>query len=488
MIDINLSGSVLTKRVLSISAAILVAVNMVATPAYAQPVPEKLISATPTDSTYTLEQQSVSLMRRGKRLENAITSLFEAVRREPTNCQHTILLACAQAERAHTLADAIYPIRLAASRSAERKANLEEWEKIRQDRNNPFYNTPKPTFTLDSSDYPRTSDDDKPTALTAEQAKLRVRELSESSLSLLEKAAQLSAGASPKEQAENAFLSGWIALVLWHGPRRIVPESWPKQKEKPEEQEGPKRVFAYLEKAVDLAPENTDYALGLADACLIASVDQSNPSRPPTRFDKELFERGKAALTKAAKRRPNDGALWFYIASLEGVGAGDEGKGLGLWPRTPENLAALRRATTTFPSNALVWYTLAAAQSSLKDDVGALESIVRGNDATSLKPVRYETSAPTLMSWVFRDITIQYPMQPVLLLLSLGRTGDEGKRKGNNDTVLRTAQTALQMSKQYETALNEPDLTDADKSMFRVNSMVFKNFASGFPKLPPSSP
>ncbi|MES2459321.1 MAG: hypothetical protein V4671_01970 [Armatimonadota bacterium] len=175
------------------------------------------------------EAQSVSLMSRGRRLKAAATDLAAMVRREPLNPRYAVLLACALAERAYVLAEAVAEIREAAASAAFHQRRLTYSEASQQDPENPLFGKPKPEILLQTNLVPRTRDDNKPLTMTEAAACTRIQELSESALRLLTNAAHLSGKEDLQVQAENAFLSGWTTLVLWHLPRKIVPQSWPEK-------------------------------------------------------------------------------------------------------------------------------------------------------------------------------------------------------------------------------------------------------------------
>lgn len=452
----------------SLSVTALAAGNIFCAPVCAQVGTENTLVGM---STAQLEQQSLSLMRRGKRLDTAIGNLTEAVRREPKNAQYALLLACAQAGRAYVLAEAMAESHRTAARIASQKDFVTRWDVAQQDPKNPLYGKPKPEFPVESGSTPRTRDDNKPLILTEDAARAQIRELSESSLSLLKKATTLSTRTDPTVQAESAAISGWTALVLWHLPRKIVPDCWPKKDGKPE---GPERIIGYLEQAVTLQPENQSYRLGLADACQMAAVDQGTPFGPPTRFDKALYERGRTLLKEAANRRPNDGALWYRLACMEGQG---ETLVYGLNPRSSENIEVLRKASVTLSSNALVWYTLSAAHASVQDSERMMTALARGNSSTRLLPIRYKYAAPTLTAWIFGGISCRYPMLDNLIAIGLSRRVNDAKKRADSETAELAVQAVLQMSNKFDAAAKNPYLKGLEQPLFVMSASMASTVA-----------
>ncbi|MBC8103930.1 MAG: hypothetical protein H7Z41_15255 [Cytophagales bacterium] len=422
-----------------------------------------------TLTTTQLEQQSVSLMRRGKRLEAAITGLTETVRREPTSRRYAVLLACAQAERAYTLAGVLAEIAQTARRAAAQQDGIARWQAAQGDPQDPLYGRPKPEFPKEVPQPTKTSDDDMPLALTENAVRSRVRELSRSSLRLLETASALPPEANPEAQAEMESLSGWTMLVLWILPRRVVPEAWPAKDGIPQ---GPEAIIASLERAVTLQPGNQSCRLGLADACLIAAMDKDSPFLPPTRFDKPLFEKGRRLLTEAAKRRPRDGALWFRVACLEGIDA----TSMAMYePRTPETIDALRKAVNA-SSNALAWYCLAAALATAQDYTGMMTSLERGNTAPILVPLSVKYAAPTIVAWIFPETNVTFPGLDTLTFIGLNHVASEAR--SNNDTAAteRVLQTARQMSEKYNGAVINKDAVPLSELRFIISAKTLKAF------------
>jgi hypothetical protein len=439
-------------------------------PALFLPAPAHARAQAQTLTTAQLEQQSVALMRRGKRLETAIAGLTEAMRREPTSRRYTILLACAQAERAYTLAGTLAETAQTERRAAAQQSDIAKWQAAQGDPQDPLYGKPKPEYPKEVPQPTRTRDEDAPLTLSEEAVRSRVRELSQSSLRLLETAAAFPPEAKPEAQAEWESLSGWTLLVLWSLPRRVVPDSWPVKDGKPQ---GPEAIIASLERAVALQPDNQSYRLGLADACLIAAMDKDSPFLPPTRFDKALFEKGRKLLTGAAKRRPRDGSLWFRVACLEGNGSEL------MTPyeaRTPENIAALGKAAE-LSGNALAWYCLAAAQATTKDYSGMMASLERGNAATVFQafPVRF--AAPTAVAWVFPETTSQFPGLGNLNYIGMNSLLNDAKRINDTESIARISQVARQMSEKYRVATDNTPSISRDLVWLMTAASMAKVFA-----------
>ncbi len=423
---------------------------------------QREVAETPSYQAWSqkkLVEQGIYALRHGKQLEGAIASLTEAAEREPANGRVKMLLGCAQAQRAHILALALVAVGVYEKRLPTYQIGLKQWQEAQKDTTSKLFGKQPPSPPV----IPQTEDDGKLLKTTPEQTAARLKELSLGAVSLMDTASELSEKDGLPERAELSNLKGWALLLLWRDARRVVPDSWPQVKGKPE---GPERVIKALELSTKLQPDSEQYLQALSDGCILAATDPPRlPRVRPPRFDADLQKRGTALLKELAGKRPRYGAFWFRVSCLQGstdfyaaMAGSRSGSG--------ESIESLARATRAEPSNALYAYALAAAKAGTDGEIGLLEGIEKGNSGSPLVPAFYRYAVPTAFAWAFPAEGSEFPQISASVLAGINRWVVEAKKQKKPENVARALQAVIGMHHKFAETNNNENLSPAVKDDF----------------------
>ncbi|MES2459361.1 MAG: hypothetical protein V4671_02170 [Armatimonadota bacterium] len=281
----------------------------------------------------------VSLVYRGRRLEEAAKHLAEAVRLAPTNPDYRLALGCAFARRAVVIRRASDSAVYYKSEMTKYPTRYATWERAQSDKTSALYGAAPPTMPV----RPTLADDGTKFTLDPAQAKEQAGELGEKAMSAWDTA--LTACTTDAERANAQYVRGWGMIRLRRIANSFVFAQNPAGSGSfgqsapwldPNDVPSQKQVTAAFQAAADLVPENARYWQSLGDSFVIDG-------------DSTAWDRPKAiaAYEKALTLDRRSPTLWYQVFSLR--------------ERTdlPSATAALEKAAETDSTNAYYWYLLA---------------------------------------------------------------------------------------------------------------------------------
>jgi tetratricopeptide (TPR) repeat protein len=361
---------------------------LIAAPAAASvPVPAAAkASRSQKDEAAAAYLAGVSLVYRGKRLEEAAQKLGEAVRLEPQNGEYRLALGCALVRRAAVLRWAYDSTLLYEKQKASYPQRRAAWEKGQTDPKSVRYgaNPPLPPSR------PTTVDDGKLFTLTPAQAKEAANDLVRRALK--EWDASLAIASADAERANRQYVRGWGMLVAWRIAREFVenPAGSPTFGQRvpwldPKLVSGQQIIDAFQD-ALAAAPNNAKYWQSLGDAYM-SNVAPGAGSR----------EKAFAAYEKALTLDRRNAKLWY-------------------WKYTQQQsdpaaaAAAIGQAASVDPSNSFYWYLLAdlllkrsAGEKVRSPDLrspdlaSGFDALEKGNAGT-MRPVTYPYAVPKILA------------------------------------------------------------------------------------------
>lgn len=154
------------------------------------------------------------LLKKGQRLETAITTLTIAVDREPTNLDYQLALGCACASRLSSLAYAQRMLETAQGTKYNFAIRQRIWNETHTNPTSPLFGQSPPA----APSSPFTPDDGKSLELSTEALLKRKMELTGKCLAAFRRAKRLEIGLPVDRRAEAEYLRGWgLLLVERHG-------------------------------------------------------------------------------------------------------------------------------------------------------------------------------------------------------------------------------------------------------------------------------
>ncbi|MBC8101533.1 MAG: hypothetical protein H7Z41_02960, partial [Cytophagales bacterium] len=344
-------------------------------------------------------QAGVSLVYRGRRLEDAARHLGETVRLKPKNPEYRLALGCALVRRAVVLHDASRSAASYEKQKAKYPVRYAAWERAQSDSESLLYGAKPPLLPVPST----TRDDNKAFTLTPAQAKERAGDLCRRALAEWE--AAVAAARTDSERANAHFVRGWGMILIRRIGSEFVQnlpgsstfgqyEPWLEEKLIPTT---PHIVEAF-EAALALAPGNARYWQSLGDA-YVADFSRKgwNPGKAIAAYEKAL---------KLDRRSPT---LWYQLYYLQ---------------ESSDPIAAaasIAKAAEKDPANAFYWYLLAnllleryggkGAEIGSKKDAGkaasrspdspyltaGLAALEKGNGGT-FRPASYLYAVPKILA------------------------------------------------------------------------------------------
>lgn len=174
-----------------------------------------IVSAHPqapsVESKETQYDIACSYLAKGRKLENAISTLTKLVEQQPDNCDYQLALGCALTSRLASIScvEENMKIAVGAKKMFERRVKI--WEQMQGDPTMPLHGTPKPTppvFTV-------TPDDQRNYDPAKEGAAKRTRYLVDTAVQSFHRAYRLSRAFPIARRTQIDYTFGWGMLLVY---------------------------------------------------------------------------------------------------------------------------------------------------------------------------------------------------------------------------------------------------------------------------------
>lgn len=377
-----------------------------------------------SSSTERLVERGAHNLRYGKYLLSTIDIYGELRKRESGNPRWQIFQACAMAQRACSLTNALED----AKNYKPYDVLYKKWKETVTDRRLQNLQRYRELPPPEQPDLPRTRDDNK--LFQASEAAIRtISGLSLAAIKLLNEAAEPIARQPAPVQQELLSLKAWTLLAIWKYPKRFVPEAWPKPEGQPVQPFGTKEIADVMQQAMDAAPGDMSVKQSMADLCILLGYTKGTTIYHQDRVTDEerrrqgfgLFEQWvQEAPLKAAQKA----AACYRLANLE-----YEFPRRGSTADVRRSIEAnLLQAVRLQPSEARYHYGLACIYAGISPE-RMLTELERGNAQGRVSAPAYKFSCPISLEWVFPDGGQLTRDLFSYFILSLANTVDDAARE-----------------------------------------------------------